>query len=49
MPLILTDCKTGRWVPVQSEQAARQVARHKGWVDYETHPDHRTEKENDDG
>jgi hypothetical protein len=32
--LILTDSKTGRWVPVQSERAARLAALSMGWTDY---------------
>ena len=36
--MILTNIKTGAWIPVQSYAAGDRAARHMGWVDYTIEP-----------
>lgn len=38
--MVLTNNKTGAWIPVQSEAAGHRAARAKGWTDYEISPRH---------
>ncbi|NDV52137.1 hypothetical protein [Salipiger sp. PrR003] len=38
--MILTNLKTGAWVPVQSEAAGRQAAMAMGWTDFTLEPRH---------
>ncbi|WP_226562185.1 hypothetical protein [Salipiger thiooxidans] len=38
--MILTNIKTGAWIPIQTEAAAHRAARSMGWTDYEIAPRH---------
>ncbi|MEB3419940.1 hypothetical protein ACFSDD_11210 [Salipiger marinus] len=38
--MILSNTKTGAWIPVQSEAEGHSAARSKGWTDYQIEPRH---------